>query len=148
MPTFDYSFTVRAPLSAVAHFHHDTRALRRLTPPPIIAQMHRIEPLAEGSVSQFTLWFGPLPVRWVAVHTGVDRRTGFTDTQARGPMRRWEHTHRFARVDEHATRVTEHIVYEHRAGLGGLLSRVLFSRPALWFLFSYRAWATRRALER
>jgi hypothetical protein len=29
MKVFDYSFTVRAPLTAVAAFHHDTRALRR-----------------------------------------------------------------------------------------------------------------------
>ncbi len=147
MPTFNFSFTVRAPQEAVARFHADTRTLRRLTPPPIFAQMHQVEPVAEGSVAHFTLWFGLLPVRWVAVHSGVDPQAGFTDTQARGPLRRWEHTHRFAPVDERATRVTEHIAYEHHAGLRGLLSRALFSRPALWALFTYRAWATGRALE-
>ena len=67
MPTFDYSFTVDAPLDAVRRFHSDTSALLRLTPPPTIVQLQSIEPLAEGSVSKFTLWFGFLPLRWTAV---------------------------------------------------------------------------------
>ena len=32
MPVFDYSFTVDAPLEAVRDFHHDTSALKKLTP--------------------------------------------------------------------------------------------------------------------
>ena len=48
MPVFDYSFTVDAPLAAVRDFHHDTSALKRLTPPTTIVQLHSIEPLAEG----------------------------------------------------------------------------------------------------
>ena len=51
MPVFDYSFTVDAPLEAVQDFHHDTSALKKLTPPPTIVQLHSIEPLGEGSVS-------------------------------------------------------------------------------------------------
>ena len=43
---FDFQFTVEAPLQAVATFHSDTRALKDLTPPPIITQIHRVEPLA------------------------------------------------------------------------------------------------------
>src|SRR5512141_1391989 len=95
MQVFEYSFTVDAPVEAVAEFHRDTRALKRLTPPPVWVQLQRVDPLAEGSVSEFTLWFGPLPVRWQALHSNVDRLRGFTDTQARGPMRQWRHRHRF-----------------------------------------------------
>lgn len=83
--TFQYAFAVRAALAAVAEFHHDARALQRLTPPPLFVQLHRVEPLAEGSLASFTLWFGPLPVRWMAVHSGVDFLHGFTDTQHSGP---------------------------------------------------------------
>jgi len=149
MPVFEYEFTVRAPLAAVAQFHHDTRALKRLSPPPLFVQLQRVEPLAEGSVAEFTLWFGPLPLRWQAVHSNVDVLHGFTDVQTRGPLQRWRHTHRFEAVDETATtRVVEYIEYEHADGWPGVLTRLLFSEPGLRFLFAYRSWVTRRSLER
>lgn len=146
MREFTYGFTVRAPLSAVAAFHHDTHALRRLTPPPVIVQLHRVEPLGEGSVSEFTMWFGPLPTRWTAIHSNVSQN-GFTDTQAQGPLKRWQHTHRFTAQDDDTTRIDEHIEYEHERGLRGLLSRLAFARPALWFLFTYRQFVTRWSLR-
>jgi len=142
MPTFDYSFTVHAPLSAVKAFHGDTSALKRLTPPPTIVQLHSIEPLAEGSVSTFTLWVGPLPLRWTAVHRNVSPR-GFTDVQASGPAARWEHTHTFTPLDADTTRIDEHIEFEHKPGFWGVVTRLLFSRPNLLLMFTYRKLATR-----
>lgn len=145
MPVFDYSFTVNAPLTAVREFHHDTTALKRLTPPPTIVQLHSIEPLAEGSVSRFTLWVGPLPLRWTAVHRNVSD-TGFTDVQAEGPARKWEHTHSFVPLSESVTEIREHIEYEHKSGLWGVVTRLLFSWPNLMLMFGYRKWVTRRDL--
>jgi ligand-binding SRPBCC domain-containing protein len=139
---------VRAPVARVADFHRDTRALRRLTPPPIFVQLHRADPLADGAVAEFTLWFGPWPVRWRAIHSAVDARSGFTDTQARGPLRHWRHRHSFRPLDAHTTLVTDRIEYEHDRGARGVLSRLLFARPALAVLFAFRAWVTRRAVER
>ena len=145
MPTFDYTFTVDAPQAAVARFHSDTSALKVLTPPPIFAQIHGFEPLAEGSKADFTLWFGPLPIHWQAVHSNVDEN-GFTDTQARGPLKRWQHTHRFTAVSDDVTLVSEHIEYEYERGLWGLLGRLLFSPPALTLLFTARKYITRREI--
>jgi len=145
--SFDFTFTVHAPLAAVAAFHHDTRALTRLTPPPIFVQLHRVEPLAEGSVADFTLWFSPWPIRWMAVHSGVDSLHGFTDAQRSGPMKFWRHTHHFDAVDAHATRVSEHIEYEHHSGWRGLFSSLLFNPLALRLLFLYRGLVTRLALQ-
>ena len=142
MPVFDYSFTVAAPLAAVRDFHRDTSALKRLTPPPTLVQLHSIEPLAEGSVSRFTLWVGPLPLPWKAVHRNVGDR-GFTDVQAEGPAARWEHTHTFTPLDAATTRSDEHIEYEHKPGLWGVVTRLLFSRPNLARMFAYRKFATR-----
>jgi ligand-binding SRPBCC domain-containing protein len=147
MPTFDFSFTVNAPLSAVQAFHSDTSALKRLTPPPTIVQLHSIEPLAEGSVSKFTLWVGPLPLRWTAVHRNVSPR-GFTDVQAAGPAARWEHTHTFTPLDADTTRIDEHIEFEHKPGFWGAVTRLLFSRPNLLLMFTYRKLATRWHLQR
>lgn len=147
MPVFEYSFTVGAALARVAEFHRDTRALKRLTPPPVWVQIHRLEPLGNGSVSEFTLWMGPLPVRWVAVHANVDARRGFTDIQQRGPFKRWAHTHTFTALSPTATRVSEHIEYEHHPGWRGWLSRLLFPPIGLRLMFTYRKWITRRAVE-
>jgi ligand-binding SRPBCC domain-containing protein len=147
MPVYDYSITVAAPLEPVRDFQRDSTDLRRLTPPPTIVQLHSIEPLAEGSISEFTLWVGPLPLRWRAVHRDVSER-GFTDVQASGPAARWEHTHSFVPLADGRTEIREHIEYEHARGFWGLVTRVLFSWPSLWFMFGYRRWVTRRALER
>jgi ligand-binding SRPBCC domain-containing protein len=130
MPIFDYTFTVDAPLESVSAFHADTRALKRLNPPPIIVQLHRVDPMAEGSISEFTLWFGPLPIRWRALHSKVSPY-GFTDIQEKGPLASWQHTHRFESIGEKTTRIHEHIIYEYPSGLRGVLSRLLFSRLGL-----------------
>jgi len=146
MLTFDTVFTVNAPLTAVRDFHQDTRILKKLSPPPIFAQIHFFEPLADGSRAEFTLWFGPLPVRWTAVHHHVGPQ-GFTDRQEKGPLKFWEHTHRFTAVDAHTTQVSEHIEYEHFSGWRGWLSRLLFAKPGLILLFTARKWLTRYHLR-
>lgn len=147
MPVFDFSFTVDAPLSAVRDFHRDTSALKRLTPPPTFVRLISIEPLAEGSVSKFVLWVGPLPLRWTAVHRDVSDR-GFTDVQASGPAAAWAHTHTFTPLSDGRTRIDEHIEFKHKAGAWGIVTRLLFSKPNLWLMFSYRRFVTRFFLRR
>lgn len=147
MPVFDYSFTVDAPLEAVRDFHHDTSALKRLTPPPTFVKLISIEPLAEGSVSRFVLWVGPLPLRWTAVHRGVSDH-GFTDVQESGPAASWAHTHTFTPLPDGRTRIDEHIEFAHRRGPWGIVTRLLFSKPNLWLMFTYRCLVTRFFLRR
>ena len=147
MNTFDYQFSVDAAVSAVSAFHHDTRILKMLTPPPIFIQIHKFEPLAEGSTAEMTMWFGPIPVPWTAVHTNVTVQ-GFTDTQHSGPLKHWQHTHRFEAVNERQTVVKEHIEYAYHSGLKGILSRLLFNRAGLFMLFSARKWLTRWHVSR
>lgn len=146
MPVFDYHFIVAAPLDAVNDFHKDTSALKRLTPPPVFVQLHHVEPLSEGSISEFTMWFAFFPVRWTAVHTNVNQN-GFMDTQENGLLAKWQHTHRFIAITPGQTRIEEHIEYEHRRDWRGVVSRVLFAPPALYALFIYRRWVTRQALS-
>jgi len=134
-------------LAAVAKFHQSAHLLKKLSPPPLLVQLHRVDALAENAIADFTLWFGPLPVRWVAVHSEVDALHGFTDTQQSGPLAAWRHTHRFTAIDANTTRVHEYIVYEYPVGWRGLLARLLFNPLALSFLFWYRGFITRRSLE-
>ena len=146
MQTFTYTFTVNAPTSAVSNFHHDTSVLKRLNPPGIVVQLHRVDPMGEGSISEFTLWMGPIPIRWRAVHSNVSEN-GFTDTQERGPLEFWVHTHHFEALNEDETSIHEKIEYRHPKGLRGLFTRVLFGRLGLLALFTYRKFSTRFALR-
>lgn len=145
MPSFRHTFTVQAPLSAVAAFHYDTRALKRLTPPPLFIQLHRFDPLADGAEADFTMWFGPLPVRWLAVHNEVGE-FGFVDHQVRGPLAHWQHRHTFQALDEQTTRIVDEITYDHHRGWRGRLTSLVFNRPGLLALFTFRKWATRWSL--
>lgn len=144
---FTHAFMVDAPVAVVAAFHRDTGVLRQLTPPPIVARIHEFEPLGEGSQARFTLWFGPLPLHWHAIHSGVSP-AGFTDTQLSGPLKSWRHHHRFVPVNETQTRVEDHVSYEHDGGLRGLVSRLLFNRAGLLYLFTARKFLTRRHVAR
>ena len=146
MPVFDHQFEVDASLQAVREFHKDTRALKVLTPPPTIVQLHSIEPLAEGSVSLFTLWVGPWPLEWEAVNRDVTDKC-FTYVQRSGPARKWEHTHSFVQISESRTQVHEHVEYEHKPGLWGIVTRLLFAKPNLYMMFTYRKIVTRRHLK-
>ena len=145
METFSYEFTVNASLDAVAAFHQDTRALKKLNPPGIVVQLHRVDPMAEGSVSEFTLWMGPIPIRWRAIHSNVGIN-GFTDTHDKGPMAYWKHTHSFEYIKEQKTRIHETIEHVHPKGLRSLFTRLLFGRIGLTILFTYRNWATNHHL--
>jgi ligand-binding SRPBCC domain-containing protein len=90
---------------------------------------------------------GPLPLRWTAVHRDVSER-GFTDIQREGPVRKWEHTHTFRPLSDEQTEIQEHIEYAHKPGLRGLLTRLLFARPNLYLMFTYRKLVTRWILHR
>ena len=144
---FSHRFKVQASLEQVAGFHQDSRALKRLTPPPVFVQMLMIEPLAENSVAAFNLWFGPIPVYWRAQHAQVIPQSGFTDVQIEGPFQTWSHQHIFHSLQDGRTEVVDEITAELGRGLWkGLISRLMwFTLPAL---FAYRGWVTRRSLER
>lgn len=143
METFERRFRVPAPVERVRAFHAGPAALKALTPPPMFVQLHRFGALEEGMIAEFTLWLGPLPIRWTARHEDVGPN-GFVDAQVAGPMAHWRHTHRFDPVSEGETEVVDRVEYAHPEGPRGLWTRVLFAKPGLHGLFTYRAWATRR----
>lgn len=146
MPHFLHRTRVKASLEAVDAFHHTPDALRRLTPPLMFMQVQRAEPLAEGSRVEFSLWMGPLPVRWAAVHHNIHQPGGFDDEQASGPFAEWVHRHRFRRLDDQTSEVVDEVQAAFYPGWRGLVGRLMWL--GLQLLFAYRGWATRRALEK
>ena len=127
-------------------FHAQPDAFRKLTPPPIIIQMreNKLKSLTEGTVD-FNMWMGPLPIHWVARHEPGPIPTSFTDRQLTGPMAYWEHQHIFRAVPS-GVELTDHITLEHKPGIIGLLTRLMFDGLPLQIFFAYRHWVTRRAV--
>jgi len=143
---YEHRFRVRAPLAAVAGFHSRAASMPAITPPPIIVRMHRAPALlGEGDEMDFTMWAGPLPMRWVAQIEDVSEG-GFTDRQVQGPFSHWQHRHGFVQASDNLIEVVDQV----EAGL---------KKHALWgpigalmwlglpLLFAYRGWKTRSLLE-
>ena len=148
MPIFTHRSIIATTMQKMIALHEDRRALARLTPPPIFVQMHRDErtSLTEGEI-EVTLWFGLLPVRWIARHEPGPTAMAFADRQIKGPLESWRHEHIFTEVDG-GVELTDRVTYEHRqSGRWSLFTRLFFNRFMLRLLFVYRHLRTRLAIR-
>jgi ligand-binding SRPBCC domain-containing protein len=144
---YHHRFRVKAPLASVAAFHYQQASLALITPPPIRVELHRIpEPFTSGGLMDFTLRFGPLPIRWQASLEEISEN-GFTDRQISGPFDEWVHRHSFIRVDDETTVVDDRISLRLKPNLlwGAVGLGFMLGLP---FLFAFRGWKTRRLLEK
>jgi ligand-binding SRPBCC domain-containing protein len=140
----EYTSLIPTTLEAITRFHEQPNALVLLTPPPLIVKIISDQRISntEGTV-EFTLWFGPVPVRWLARHEPGPIPTSFIDRMLAGPLDEWEHQHIFRPV-EGGVELVDKLTFAHKPGWRGWVSRVMFDGPALAFLFWYRHWRTKR----
>lgn len=144
---YRHKFMVKAPAVVVREFHARSSSMGSITPPPVLVRVHQAPVrLLAGDQMDFTLWLGPLPIRWLACIEEVTAG-GFVDRQVQGPFRRWIHRHAFVQSGDRQTEVQDEVEAEIRphffwglVGLGMWLSMPL--------LFAYRGWKTRQILER
>jgi ligand-binding SRPBCC domain-containing protein len=144
---YQHRFSVDAPLAAVATFHSQSASMGAITPPPIIVRVHAAPAiLHEGDQMDFTMWLGPLPVRWMAQIEQVTP-VSFVDRQISGPFASWEHLHTFQPVDEHTTLVIDQVTATfHKQWFWKVVGMSMW--VGLPILFAYRAWKTRALLTR
>ena len=147
MPHFKHSSLIDAPVEVVWGFHERPDILQILTPPWQPVQVIRHQGgLEVGAISEFCIWLGPFPVRWVARHTECQINRLFTDAQIQGPMQSWVHQHQFAQEDG-KTRLTDAIAY---AIPGGWIADILLGwwvNARLEQMFRYRHSVTKRECE-
>jgi ligand-binding SRPBCC domain-containing protein len=142
---YRHRFLVRAPLARVSEFHSQSASMAAITPPPILVRIQRAPArLVEGDEMAFTMWLGPLPIRWLARIEDVSS-SGFSDRQLQGPFTEWVHRHTFTAIDEHTTAVSDEVsVRLRRHPFWGLVGLGMWL--GLPILFAFRAWKTRRLL--
>lgn len=135
-------------LTKMLAFHQDPNALATLTPPPIFVQLNRDDRRAfDDGELEFTLWMGFIPVRWLARHESGPTSTSFADRMVKGPLAAWRHEHIFTEVPG-GVELLDRVTLEHKPGLPGLLTRLVFDGLPLQMLFLYRHLRTKWAVEK
>lgn len=145
--TYEKRSVFKTTMERMMAFHESPAAFSKLTPPPIFVQMHRDNrtSLTEGEL-EFTLWFGPVPIRWTARHEPGPTATSFADRALKGPMAYWRHEHIFEEVAD-GIALTDRVTLAHKPGFKGLLTRLTFDGVPLRILFFYRHLRTRFAVS-
>jgi ligand-binding SRPBCC domain-containing protein len=143
---YRHTFRVRAPLADVAGFHTSASSLKAITPPLIPMQLHHAPGrIGDGDKMDFTIWMGPLPVRWQARVEDVSL-SGFLDRQVSGPFEAWVHQHTFVQLAEGGTEVLDEVEARlKKHDLWGLVGLAMWL--GLPLLFASRGRQTRRLLE-
>lgn len=145
---FEHIFTVEARVAAVADFHYRPSGLKSLTPPFAFMRFHTLpDYLTQNSVLIFSMWLGPIPIRWES-HFPEVSESGFVDIQGEvGPFRSWTHRHTFSALESNLTEIRDQI----EAHLHPNPWRA-FVGLAMWLtlpiLFFYRQRQTRHLLEK
>lgn len=148
MRVFEHRSTFTATPQAMFDFHAAPNAFVKLTPPPIFIQVlhNNLTSLTSGEVD-FRMWFGPIPIHWIARHEPGPIPTSFIDRQIVGPLAYWQHEHLFQPVPN-GVELIDRITLAHKLGIVGWLTRLMFDGLPLRFLFMYRHLRTRSALRK
>ncbi|MFM8733156.1 MAG: SRPBCC family protein, partial [Phycisphaerales bacterium] len=134
---------VRASLMPVdartlADWHFRAGAIDRLLPPwEEVEVLQRPAAMVDGAVARFRMRKAGMWIEWVARHHDVEPGRSFSDTQERGPFRRWTHRHSFMPKDDGTSMLEDHGDYDvpggvrGRAVAGGMVERDL-ARMFAW----------------
>jgi ligand-binding SRPBCC domain-containing protein len=128
-------------ISEAWEFFSNPKNLSRITPPQlcftVLTTMDDRE-INEGMQIDYTvrpLW--GIKVRWQTVISHVNKPFRFTDKQAIGPYRLWEHTHTFQPCDGGIV-MHDHVNYQLPFGWFGRIFNRLVVRRKIREIFDYR----------
>jgi hypothetical protein len=138
--TYVHRTRLEVPVAEAFRWHARPGALERLTPPwEAVQVLERTgQGITDGARVTLGIRLGPLRQRWVSEHRDYQENRQFRDVQIRGPLARWEHTHRFEPDGPTACYLEDHITYA--LPLGAVSQRIAGSlvRRKLERLFTYR----------
>ncbi len=110
---FERSVSLPASAERVFAWHEAPGALEKLIPPgdPVRVVEHT-GGIADGARVVLRMGYGPLALRWVAIHQGYQRGVRFQDKQQSGPFQYWLHTHTFQPLGNNACVLHDHVEFE------------------------------------
>jgi len=129
------------PASARALFDWHTRpgAFERLAPPfDRVEVVERSGGIEVGGRATLRVYLGPVPRKWVAVHTAFDDGVSFVDRQESGPFALFEQIHRMVPDGPDRSILEDEVRYRLPWGMLGQLGGGRLARAKLESLFAYR----------
>ncbi len=139
---------IDAPPPVVFQWHEQPGAITRLTPP--WERVKVLEPggsLLPGTRVVLLSRIGPIPLKWVAVHTEYDPPRLFADRQESGPFASWYHRHLFLPAGSGGTLMRDEVDFEPPLGsLGRLLGKGVIEAK-LQRMFDYRHQVVQQAMQ-
>lgn len=136
-------FVKRTPMPVSAEelyaWHARPKAFERLNPPfDPLTIVERSGGLEVGARTVVSLKVGPVPQRWVSVHTACEPGRMFRDEQEAGPFAKWVHTHLFEPQPDGTSVLHDEVDYELPMGAVGSALGSGFTRTTLDRAFDYR----------
>ena len=131
---------VPRPTSEVFAFFADAQNLERITPSSLRFRIRSPVPIQmrPGAVIDYDLSLFGVRFGWRTVIEAFDPPHSFVDVQARGPYRRWRHTHEIEEAPGGGTRITDRVEYELPLGPLGEMAHRLFGARQLRHIFDHR----------
>ena len=130
---------VPRPIDEVFAFFGDAQNLELLTPPYLRFKVlgSSTKSLQAGTLIDYKLQLHGIPFRWQSLIGEWNPVTNFSDTQIRGPYKKWHHTHTFIEQNG-GTLIRDHAVYRLPFGVPGDTVAYPFVKKDLEKIFSYR----------
>ena len=135
---------VPRPIDEVFNFFSDAQNLELLTPPHLRFKVlnSSTDSLQAGTLIDYKLQLHGIPFRWQSLIGEWNPVTHFSDTQMRGPYKKWFHTHTFIEQDG-GTLIRDHALYRLPFGVPGDTVGYFLVKRDLEKIFSYRIAKTR-----
>jgi uncharacterized protein len=150
MPSvFERSVELPVHVAVAFAWHARPGALQRMIPPFDPVQIiENAGSIRDGSrvVIQVPM-LGPIKKTWVAEHFGYQENVQFCDRQVSGPFAFFEHTHRFERLSDNSSKLTDHIEYRPPLGPVGALGEGMIRRK-MEHAFAWRQRTVKEDLTR
>jgi uncharacterized protein (TIGR01777 family) len=130
---------VPRPIDEVFAFFSDAQNLELLTPAHLRFKVLSCSTnsLQAGTRIDYKLQLHGIPFRWQSMIGEWNPVTHFSDSQMRGPYKKWHHTHTFIEQDG-GTLIRDHALYRIPFGVPGDTVAYFFVKKDLEKIFGYR----------
>jgi ligand-binding SRPBCC domain-containing protein len=139
---------INLPIEKVFSFFERPENLSLITPNWLKFEILTPEPLTmkSGAIFDYKIKIFIFPSSWKTLITDYNPPYKFVDVQAKGPYKKWIHTHTFEETKE-GTIVRDNVDYDIYGGKLGALINEIYIKHSLRSIFNYRVKAIERHLS-